>query len=151
MTALLITRQDIIDCDVCSGGLSDFDEVFPSGVTDTETLLAECAIKDETKDKAAAETNYTLWAKVLIKNKYGLSTGQEIVSVNDKYQVFNPLTGQHTECATMAEVLTTRQSIIDQYVQAHPGLFGVSQEAVNGNGDTVWTVLSEDQLVESNA
>lgn len=147
MTGLLITRQDIIDCDVCSGGLSDFDEVFPSGVTDTETLLAECAIKDETHNKAASGTNYTLWAKVLIRNKYGISTGKEIVSMNEKYQVFNPLTGQHTECATMAEVLTTRQSIIDEYVQSQITLFHVSQEAVNGDGDTVWTVLSEEQLV----
>ena len=52
------------------------------------------------------------------------------------YQVFNPLTGQHTRCETEAEVKLVLIEVAKQILEQHCPT--VVQELYNENGDTTW-------------
>jgi hypothetical protein len=62
--------------------------------------------------------------------------------MNEKYQVFNPLTGMHTACDTEDDmkklVLDISQQIVDTY------RVSVNQEITNENGDATWTLVDLD-------
>lgn len=87
----------------------------------------------------------TLWAWWLNNQKesetYVRANGSNI-TMNEKYQVFNPLTGMHTACDTEDEmkqmVLDISQQIVDKYKVS------VNQEISNENGDVAWTLINLD-------
>jgi hypothetical protein len=87
----------------------------------------------------------SLWAWWLNKQKeseiYVRANGS-IITMTEKYQVFNPLTGSHTACDTEDDmkklVLDISQQIVDAYKVS------VNQEITNENGDAAWTLLSLD-------
>lgn len=91
------------------------------------------------------KNNQFLWAWWLNKQKesevYVRANGS-IITMNEKYQVFNPLTGMHTACDTEDDmkklVLDISQQIVDAYKVS------VNQEITNENGDAAWTLLSLD-------
>lgn len=64
------------------------------------------------------------------------------------YQVFNPLTGQHTRYETEAEARTALVEIAKEVLAQHCPR--VVQELSNENGDTTWVVTSlNEQLIVS--
>jgi hypothetical protein len=86
-----------------------------------------------------------LWSWWLNNQKgselYVRANGSKI-TMNEKYQVFNPLTGMHIACDTKddmkALVLDISQQIINTYK------ISVNQEISNENGDATWTLLHLD-------
>jgi hypothetical protein len=84
-----------------------------------------------------------LWAYWLNEQKlseaYVRANGSKI-TMNEKYQVFNPITGVHIACDTEDDmkqlVLDISQQIINIYKVS------VNREISNENGDAAWTTVN---------
>jgi hypothetical protein len=63
----------------------------------------------------------------------------EIITTTTNYQVFNPLTGLHSQYASETEakeaLARVCEALIDNYKPT------VCQEIINENGDSVWTAI----------
>ena len=76
---------------------------------------------------------------------YVRANGKEI-TVGTTYQVFNPLTGLHTEYATEAEAKIAIVEISKQILAVHKPT--VCQALSNENGDSTWIPVDIVQSVE---
>jgi hypothetical protein len=110
--------------------------IFEHNIVNIEFNLAVDYLKNN---------GHNLWSWWLNNQKgseiYVRANGSKI-TMNEKYQVFNPLTGIHIACDTEDDmkklVLDINQQIIDTYKVS------VNQEISNENGDSAWTLLNLD-------
>ena len=63
----------------------------------------------------------------------------KVITMTSKYQVFNPLTGLHTQYETEAEAKEALAKVCESVIDHHKPT--VCQEIVNENGDAAWTSI----------
>lgn len=61
------------------------------------------------------------------------------------YQVFNPLSGAYTKCATKEEARATLVKYIQEFCTLNP--FTVDEKIVNEHGDYAWTPSAIDTSI----
>ena len=87
----------------------------------------------------------SLWAYWLKQQKeteaYVRANGSKII-MNEKYQVYNPITGMHIACDTEEDMKKLVLDITQQIVNIYK--VSVNREVSNENGDAAWTVLNLD-------
>ena len=87
----------------------------------------------------------SLWAYWLGQQKeteaYVRANGSKII-MNEKYQVYNPITGMHIACDTEEDMKKLVLDITQQIVNIYK--VSVNREVSNENGDAAWTVLNLD-------
>ena len=83
--------------------------------------------------QASMEKEEAWWLEQKSTEAYVRFTGK-VITMTTKYQVFNPLTGLHTQYENEVEAKVC-ETIINKYKPT------VCQEIVNENGDSAWTLI----------
>ena len=123
---MILTKKFLQDTDACTEGYR--------AVLDLNLLGQDYDVATS----SLAQNNYSDYAEWLNEQKtteaYVRANGTEFTM--GSYQVFNPLTGQHIECADEA---SARQTIIDvsnQLLDTYK--ISLIQSMTNENGDQTW-------------
>jgi hypothetical protein len=91
-------------------------------------------------------TGWLEWFDKLKKSKEYVYYNGEQVTMLEKYQVFNPITGMYTTYETESEM---RQSIVDVVKQTLETMQPrVAKEIQNENGDSAWVPLNLLDIVQ---
>lgn len=127
-----ITKEIIEAHSGCLEGIAWFVEAFPNGGEYGEVLTAA-----KVQDDKNGHDSYAAFARMLHASATAwLMQGAAVM--NEKYHVFSPLTGTHSEHITLDDALAARTEVIRQYVLAHAEMFAIAQEVTTSEGNTLW-------------
>lgn len=137
-----IKRSDAIEFGICESGLKVFDESFPNGITEENYGLALSIAEALDATKTDPEIQHVAFLTNLAAR---LARKEGKIAMNDKYQVFNPMAGTYTACISLEAAKALRRVFIEEYIQAHVGLFPVGQEEATDGGN-IWHPVPEELL-----
>ena len=128
MSNVIITRELMTAIGACNSGPDFFTANNLWGQTESAVLAA--------MRQANMEKEEAWWLEQKSTEAYVRAIG-EVITMGTNYQVFNPLTGLHSQYASEAEakeaLARVCEALIDNYKPT------VCQEIVNENGDSAWT------------
>ena len=130
MSSLIITKELLDAVDACAETQNYFTANNLWNLSEEAVLTA--------LQEANMEEPRQWWFKTKKTEKYVRATGK-VFTMTHNYQVFNPLTGLHSQYASEAEAKEALaricEAIIDNYKPT------VCQEITNENGDSAWTLI----------
>lgn len=134
---MLVNQQFITDYEVCdeTKALIEQNNLLNQEAQDVVRVL---------RDLGHAEPS--VWWNNFKKTEAYVRANGSVFTMN-AYQVFNPLTGQHTRYETEEEAKNALVEIAKQILSQHVPV--VVQELANENGDTTWipTTMHETLIV----
>ena len=135
---MILTEEFLKSQDACQEGI---ETVIDNNIIGIEYNLAIRQLID------LNEQDYAGWMIEQKKTEAYVRANGSVFTMN-AYQVFNPLTGQHTRYETEAEAKSALVDIAKQVLTQHVPV--VVQELANENGDTTWiaTTLHETLKIE---
>lgn len=86
------------------------------------------------------EREFAGWMVEQTKTELYVRATGGVITMNQTYQVFNPLTGTHTEYSDEASARVAMVEISNQVLQNYP--INIVQSISNENGDTAWTATT---------
>jgi hypothetical protein len=124
---MLVTEQFLVDFNVCSEttNLIRTNELIDKEVTEVLRFLRDIGVAEP-----------TVWWNDVKKTEQYVRLNGSIFTMTTKYQVFNPLTGNHTQYETEEEAKQGLIEVAQQIIANSPP--AVVQEMINENGDSTW-------------
>jgi len=123
---MILTEEFLKSQDACEEGIQT---VIDNNIVGIEYNLAIRQLID------LNEQDYAGWLIEQKKTEAYVRANGSVFTMN-AYQVFNPLTGQHTRYETEQEAKSALVEIAKQVLSQHVPT--VVQELANENGDTTW-------------
>ena len=90
--------------------------------------------------EAAGKTDYVNFIKQVMATPEYVKFNGNVITMGTSYQVFNPLTGAHTEYQDEASARAAVIEISKQVLATYP--VSIVQAISNENGDSAWTPSS---------
>lgn len=140
---MIIINKNILEAHAtCAESLHEFVNVLGGGDVNFEiefqdalTHIKQLPLDTETK------ASWILYVKAL-KDSPDFYLMQGAAVMNNKFHVFNPITGQHEEAVSIEDARILRQQIIDQFLQANIAQFKIGQEVfVPEENKSLWKVV----------
>lgn len=135
-----LTKELLEHMSACQEGCDSFINEFPDGGEYNEVLAAA-----KYHDAVYGNIGREAYLRMMYRNpKAWLQI--EGTKMKDVYHVFNPTTGQHTTCNSLAEAKQTREQFMQEYLESHKHMFSTAQEIETPNGDTLWNPIDLDKM-----
>jgi hypothetical protein len=129
MSDTIITKELLVDkMGACDSGPNFIEQNNLWGQPDESVILP--ALRT-----AGLNADADWWIAQKKTEKFVRSNGK-VITVGSSYQVFNPLTGIHTEYQTEAEAKAAVAEISKEILQSHKPT--VCESLSNENGDSTW-------------
>lgn len=137
---MILTKELLQVCHSCTEGYKYAIENNLLGM-DYDEVISFCIANNK--------QDFALWLKeqknISIKSEDFVRLTGEIMTMG-AYQVFNPLTGQHTRYETEAETKAALVEIAKEVLNQHCPK--VVQELSNENGDTTWIATNLNEALQ---
>lgn len=140
---IIINKEILIAHGICTqDGIDRFVNVLGNGNENFEMPFDDALSYLRNIDLPQQEkVDWYMFVKGL-KDQVSFYEMQGAVTMQEKYHVFNTMTGQYEEALTLEDARTIQQRIKDEFIAENAGLFVISQEAYVPEEDrSLWKVV----------
>lgn len=139
---IIVSKQILQTLEACQEGQPGFDWLVNElGNGDENFQIPHNELLEAIRTVDKPQEDKVLWYLYIkdLKENINFYQMQGAIQMTEKYHVFNPLTGQHEEAASIDEARSIKAKIINDYIEANKNLFVISQEAYIADEDrSLW-------------